>query len=367
MKLRYIGHFVGWLLLSFNILIAGLMLFCAYSPYIDPVTYPILACAGLAFPIFGVLNFAFLLFWLIFHRKYALLPIIAILCCWGQLRTYAPLHFKTSKVPDGAFKILSYNVMAYDHNKPHTAETPNGIVQYLVDCDADIICTQEGLLYKGKTNRYLSEEALNGVMAVYPYKSHIQEKQNGWNCFSRFPILSAKRIDYESESNGSVMYEIKIGNDTVLVINNHLESNKLTVNDKAVYKDLITGPEKDKVKSASKLLINKVSGAISIRAKQADAIAEVVRNSRHKYIVVCGDFNDSPISYTHRIIGENLNDAFVNSGCGLGISYNQNAFYFRIDHILTNDNLESYNCTVDNSIDDSDHYPIWCYLKMREK
>ena len=87
--------------------------------------------------------------------------------------------------------------------------------------------------------------------------------------------------------------------------------------------------------------------------------------SPHPYIIVCGDFNDTPISYTHRTIAQDLDDAFTQSGRGLGISYNQNRFYFRIDNILTSKNLRAYNCTVDRSIKESDHYPIWCYITKR--
>jgi endonuclease/exonuclease/phosphatase family metal-dependent hydrolase len=62
------------------------------------------------------------------------------------------------------------------------------------------------------------------------------------------------------------------------------------------------------------------------------------------------------------MMSEGLKDAFVESGNGLGISYNQHRMFFRIDHILLSKNLKAYNCTVDNSIDASDHYPIWCYI-----
>ena len=82
-------------------------------------------------------------------------------------------------------------------------------------------------------------------------------------------------------------------------------------------------------------------------------------------MIVCGDFNDSPISYAHRVIGKGLKDAFVESGNGFGISYNQNHFYFRIDNILLSKNLKSYRCTVDNTIKSSDHYPIWCYVAKK--
>ena len=119
-------------------------------------------------------------------------------------------------------------------------------------------------------------------------------------------------------------------------------------------------------KSGARLLIRKLAEASAIRGSQADSIAQEIASSQHPYIIVCGDFNDTPISYAHRVIGQGLNDTFTQSGRGLGISYNQNKFYFRIDNILASKNLKSYNCTVDRSIKESDHYPIWCYLKKKE-
>lgn len=71
------------------------------------------------------------------------------------------------------------------------------------------------------------------------------------------------------------------------------------------------------------MLIGKLAEASAIRAVQADSIARLVASYKGGGIIVCGDFNDSPISYTHRVVGEGLNDAFVESGNGFGISYNQ--------------------------------------------
>ncbi|MDE6347549.1 MAG: endonuclease/exonuclease/phosphatase family protein, partial [Bacteroides sp.] len=183
-------------------------------------------------------------------------------------------------------------------------------------------------------------------------------------CYSKFPILSARTLNYPSEYNGSLLYEIKIGEDTLTLINNHLESNKLTLADKEVYEEMLKSPEKEKVKSGARLLIRKLAEASAIRAPQADAIAREIAASAHPYVIVCGDFNDSPISYAHHTIARELDDAFTESGRGLGISYNQNRFYFRIDNILTSKNLKAYNCTVDRSIKDSDHYPIWCHIAL---
>ena len=197
----------------------------------------------------------------------------------------------------------------------------------------------------------------------YPYKNyHKISGANGLGCYSRFPILSAHPVKYASLNNGSIAYKIKVNGDTLLVVNNHLESNKLTEKDKEVYREMMKDPDKQKVSQGSRLLIGKLAEASAIRAVQADSIARLVASYKGGGIIVCGDFNDSPISYTHRVVGEGLNDAFVESGNGFGISYNQNHFYFRIDNILLSKNLKSYRCTVDNTIKSSDHYPIWCYV-----
>jgi hypothetical protein len=60
--MKYIGRFLGWILLGINLCMVVLLLVCAYSPYIDPVAHPVWSCAGLAFPAFLVVNLLFLVF-----------------------------------------------------------------------------------------------------------------------------------------------------------------------------------------------------------------------------------------------------------------------------------------------------------------
>ena len=199
---------------------------------------------------------------------------------------------------------------------------------------------------------------------AYPYRSIHNPEKGGSQlaCFSKFPILSARPIQYESTYNGSMQYTLKVNEDTITLINNHLESNKLTKEDKVIYEDMIKDPDAKKVKTGLRQLIKKLAEASAIRSSQADSVASIIANSQYPTIIACGDFNDASISYTHRILTQQLDDAFTQSGRGLGISYNLNKFYFRIDNILISPNLKAYNCTVDRSIKDSDHYPIWCYI-----
>lgn len=352
---------------AINAVFTALFLLTAYSPYIQPVEHPLRSCLGLAFPIFLFVNVGFLFFWLIVrHYRLALLPLAGMLLCYPQIRTYIPINFHTEQVPDGSLKILSYNVMGFDGCVKKEGKNP--ILTYLQESGADILCLQE--YSTSDSPKHLSQKDIEKALKAYPY--HRVDKlgstrSNRMAVYSKFPILAASRLKYKSSYNGSVVYELKIGKDTLTLINNHLESNKLTKEDKVVYESMLSAPERDKVKSGARLLLGKLAEASAIRAPQADAIAQAVRETAHPYIIVCGDFNDTPISYAHRVAAQELDDAFTQSGQGFGISYNQNRFYFRIDHILVSRNMKTYNCTVDKTIKDSDHYPVWCYATMQGK
>ena len=360
--MRHLGRFVVLLIAGVNLLFTGMLLCAAYSPYIQPVEHPVWSCLGLAFPVFLLVNGLFLLFWVVVRQyRYALLPLAGFLLCLSQIRTYFPLHFQSDEVPEESIKVLSYNIMGFGIQAKEDKENP--VLAYLKASGADILCLQE--YATGRTARHPSQKEVERALADYPYH-HIgvvgENKANRIACYSKLPILSARPVKYASASNGSWLYELAWGKDTLLVINNHLESNKLTHEDKEVYEDMLSDPGKEKVKSGAHLLGGKLAEASALRAPQADAIAREIGRSSHQYIVVCGDFNDSPISYAHRVIGEQQEDAFADSGCGLGISYNRNKFYFRIDHILNSPALKAWHCRVDRSIRASDHYPIVCSL-----
>lgn len=367
--MKHLGKALVYALLAVNLFFTGLLLLSAYSPWIiNPTVHPVLSCIGLVLPVFLFINLCFLFFWLFTNPKWALIPVAGFILCIGQILTYMPVNFRTKKVPENTIKVLSYNVMGFNKLKKHTKDDPNPIIEYILEKDPDIVCLQE---FQFSTDKHLLTEAgINKAFKKYPYhrKNNVSTYGNGnWvACYSKYPILSVTPISYKSTYNGSVAYEILVDGDTMTVVNNHLESNKLTKEDKDAYVDMIKDPQTEKVKNGVRHLVKKLAEASAIRAVQADTIRNVIATSRHSSVIVCGDFNDTPISYAHRVISKGLDDAFTTSGRGLGISYNQHRFYFRIDNILISKNLVAYNCTVDNSIKESDHYPIWCYIGLRK-
>lgn len=362
--MKHFGRIVSYLILAINAFFVGMLILTAYSPLFDPRIHPLASCLGLTFPIFLVINIGFLIFWIIASYRFALLPLIAFMICFPQIRSYIPMNFTTKSVPEGSIKLLSYNVMSFGNLEKKNGKNP--ILSYLADSDADIICLQE---YNSSDNKkHLGERDIKKALKAYPYYSIRPQGESDVQlaCFSKFPILSVNSIKYQSTYNGSVQYVLKVNEDTITLINNHLESNKLTKEDRGIYEDMIKEPNTQKVKSGLRQLVRKLAEASKIRASQADSVANVIADSKYPTIIACGDFNDVSISYVHRVLTQQLEDAFTQSGRGLGISYNKNKFYFRIDNILFSPNLKAYNCTVDRSIKDSDHYPIWCYLNSEK-
>ena len=281
---------------------------------------------------------------------------------WSSIWTYCPLG--TEKGPDGGevIKLLTYNTQDIAATRDYDKEQGNPVLNYLRNSDADIICLQE-FSPGGKVKQKEVDQALD----VYPY--HVRVKGEGGSrlaCYSRFPILSANTIDYKTESNASILYRLKVGSDTLVLINNHLESNKLDAHDKSMYNDMLKSPGEENLKNGGKYLFHKLAKVIAVRAPQVDSVAHAIAENRTRYMLVCGDFNDSPISYAHRVIGQGLNDVYAEAASGPGFTYNENHFYFRIDHIFASDGFRILKCQVDRSIKASDHYPVWCLLEKKQ-
>lgn len=349
------------LVLIANVVVVLLFIAAAYSGRVSPEKNIILAYLGLGFPVLCAVNICFIVYWICVQEwKFMLLGIVSFIICFGPVTTYFPVHGKTNPVPEGALKVLTYNVMAFAY-KNHTTDEPNKIVKYIADSDADIVCLQEYSV--SPSEQYLTSKKLVAALYMYPYRKVVDFPSGSTVAvFSKYPVTSSRRIKYESAFNGSAIFDIDVKGKKLTLINNHLESLKLTSEDRTKYTDFIKSLSADKFDGLKGTIQRKIGPAFRIRAKQAEVIAEEIKNAKGDYILVCGDFNDTPVSYAHRTIQGPLVDAFAESGCGMGISYNQNFFFFRIDHILHSANMTSINCTVDNSIKDSDHYPVWSYF-----
>jgi endonuclease/exonuclease/phosphatase family metal-dependent hydrolase len=165
------------------------------------------------------------------------------------------------------------------------------------------------------------------------------------------------------ERRNGVWADIKIKEDTVRVVSNHLQSTGITAVDNAYITEheyLLDTARESKIKS----IIDRFHENCVLRADQVDSIRLHLDSGAPRYRIVCGDFNDTPISYTYRRMARGLNDAF--SECGTGYSHTFRGFFeaLRIDYLLSTDNFETLSYEV---LDEewSDHLPLFVRLKKQ--
>ena len=363
---------VKYVIFATNLIALCLLFFSTKAQTIPPSQYIIFSYLGMGFPLLLILNIIYLLIWIIFLRwKYVIVSLLGMACSYNAISTYVPMHSPDKSIPDHCIKFLTYNVRGFNWLTGDGARS-NPILEYIANSGADIICMQEFAVEEKKNkDKLISLDEFDDIMADYPYRTVIRLGDTddsciyGLACYSKFPIMKVARVPIVSAFNGSAMYEIKIGRKSLTIVNNHLESNRITAEDKQLFKDLVVNKNRDKLDAVAYSIQQRLGPAFRTREQQANIIASCIEQQRNEThgMIVCGDFNDPPISYSYSTIKGNMLDSFKNTGRGMGITYHENGFLFRIDYIMHTHNIDSFNSYVDN-VDYSDHYPLYSYLQV---
>lgn len=323
---------------------------------------------GLGFGFILLLNIAYLVFWLLFSKwKYAAICLIALLICYKPVTTFFPIKINQPKAPEKSIQILTYNVQGFPKERDkNSKERP--ILDYISETDADIVCLQEYLVSKTGQSIF-SQQDVNRKLSMYPYRSVTGLESSGkyhilgLACFSKYPIEDTHEVVFESSYNGAAVYTINIEGKRYTVANVHLESNSIMAEDKKLYSDFLQNTDSVKLETVTTNIRNRLGSAYRMRAKQVNQVKDYIKTQGTQGTIICGDFNDTPISYAYNQMKKGLQDAYVSSSFGPGITYNEYLFLFRIDYIMHSDNFKAYQTKVDK-IDHSDHYPLRTWLEL---
>jgi endonuclease/exonuclease/phosphatase family metal-dependent hydrolase len=344
-------------LLFINI-IAALLLAGAYLvSYVSPeqLWYPVFL--GLTYPYMLAVNVVFIIFWVFVKWKYALLSLLIVLLGVSYHKDYIQLMSKPDYTGDDGVKLLSFNVHHFysylENNNPDF-----NVIDFIAGHEADIICLQETKLQRtGELNPIKLKGRLPGI-------NHCQLAHQGeWNgpvTFTRYPIVNMGEIRFEDSGNMVMYTDVLIDNDTIRIYNCHLQSFGIKTDEYSVIDTL--GFEDRKIREM-KLIGGKMREAYIKRARQANELTAHIDECRYP-VIVCGDFNDTPLSYTYKVVSESLIDAFVESGSGISNTYRGELPPFRIDYIFYSDFFEGFNYQR-YKVEYSDHYPISTVLKVR--
>jgi endonuclease/exonuclease/phosphatase family metal-dependent hydrolase len=122
--------------------------------------------------------------------------------------------------------------------------------------------------------------------------------------------------------------------------------------------------EQEVLSKGIRSIARKLKRAFVQRASQARVVAGEIEKSPYP-VIVCGDLNDTPSSYTYYTISNQLSDTFVTSGNGLSQTYAGALPSFRIDYIMHDKSRFSASDYSRIRSKLSDHYPVSATLKLR--
>lgn len=344
-----VGHIV-WMTLNLLAIICLLLADC--SVLIAPTSITLPAILGLGFEWLLLVNIVFSLSWLFSSRKsWSLAGLAALILSTGGILSTFSHHTAQKADYEHHLTILSYNT----HQMEKTAKSDkNDILRYIKNSGADVVFLQEYEV--NKSSKWLTaEEARIFLKKEYPYtyfdfSVFNSRRQYGLAIYSKYPLVNKQTIHYESRANGSNYCDLLVNGDTLRLFNNHLESNRFTQNDLHI-------EEEEDLKGSALRVVEKLGDAYRLRAEQVDIVSAEIAQSPYP-VIVAGDFNDCPVSYTYRKMSKGLNDSFLyGSWLQVGHTMIKHHLGVRIDYILTSKQF----AVTDYKTGDynySDHQPV---------
>ncbi|MBE6187004.1 MAG: endonuclease [Rikenellaceae bacterium] len=329
-----------------TLVVVALFLTTLFVPSLDPRQHGEVSTLGLVAPIIYAMQAALTLYWIVRWR-----PFIAVVMVFVSLlgvfqlslfyklelrRVYSEPNLKP-RYDKKALKVMSYNVRSFiDDNRERQLDS---IVKIIKAVNPDILCLQE---------MGFSDIADSLLEPLKPMPRSLSRVNLSPAIYSRYPIIKASRMDTLKNFVWAdiVIKKDKNNEDTIRVFNNHLHSTAIRRDDSNYIEnhEYLEGDSLGKVHS----MVKRLTENNRVRAEQADTLAALVAASPYP-VIVCGDFNDTPVSYTYRTVARKLNDPYRKVGRGYSHTYRGFFDMLRIDYIFYSDEFEALSYEVVDS------------------
>ncbi len=338
-----------------------LLLITQLSPLLAPDIFWPLTILAFAFPALLIINIVFVLFWLMFLKRYFLYSLLALILSYSLILDH--FQYQNSEPieeTENTISLFSFNARNLSNNNAYRGDKMirNQIVEFVADQSAEIICFQEFQTYPTKGVRaeldYKNRLALAN-MHITPYlKENTHEFLDLIVLYTKYPILNSYDFYLDGKAYGFYV-DLKIEKDTIRLFNLHLESNHFNRSDYHIFTKNETKIDTEK-RNRIVRLIQKLKKYSIKRSFQARTIKKEIDNSPYPVVVV-GDFNDTPASFAFQHISNKMRDAFREKGNGYSNTFNGDLPPMRIDYVLFAENFKVVDYQVLKP-DLSDHYPI---------
>lgn len=353
----FIGRLIVFVLavLAFIGLIS--MGLCVLGSYINPSQFAWLAFFGVAFWVIFFFNFVlFVLLLLLWSRKVWIAVFALLLAVPGVYKSLS-----TGKSQNGGdLRVMSYNVYKFidpnDEDKS-SLEVAANVAKMVKENNPDVLCIQEFAVFMPKTQRKACIAGFGEMMGM-PYHFYNTKSHFGNNViFSKYPLAAINEdIPFAKENLYGTVARVDAGQKGCFyVLCCHLISFLLTNDELAALSE--PGNNKEQVGEYRRSIISKLKTAYEKRSVQVgEMLSDVPHDGRP--IIMCGDFNDTPMSYTyHQIAKAGFIDGFVKAGRGIGHTYAGKLPWLRIDYVWANEQIQPMSFKR-LRFKGSDHYPV---------
>ena len=353
-----------------HIAVVFFFLLSCLVPFLDPQKWWWITFLGLGFPILLLLVIFFMIFWLIFKPRLSLISVIALLIAFKNINVFFAFHspgtFNYKKGAD-TLRIASWNVARFIEIKKNNnkgSQTRLKMMELIKQQQADILCLQE---FQTSFNpdyydniTYIKQE-LGYPFYYFSYDEDGHNQFYSTVIFSMHPIIDSGIVNYPRPSipEALIHADIKFNNDTIRVYSTHLQSLQLRKTDYENISELTKG---DSIIDNSKTIFSKLRKGSALRSIQAGVVKTLVADSPYP-VLFAGDLNDVPNSYTYFTVRNNMQDAFLKKGFGIGRTFSGLAPTLRIDYIFADKDFKiiQFNRLVK---DMSDHYMLVADVKL---
>ena len=319
---------------------------------------------GLISPIIYLIAIALSLYWII-RWRWRMFIFIAVFVAMGW--PYVSLYYKMNigkvygepRYERGNLKVVSYNVRHLTDDS-WVESTTDSILTFIKGENPDIVCFQE-FPTKG-------EEHDKVIEALSKYKSSkmLSDELDGVICFSKHRIIRTDSISGFCGTGKGVWCDVKINNDTVRIYNLHLQTTSINLDDREYINNIeFLEPADTSHFNKFKDMAQRLYENSCTRAHQVDAIRHDIKHCPYP-VIVCGDFNDVPMSYTYRTVASGLKDTFREQGNGYASTFKGFFDLLRIDYILVSKQFETLSYKV-TPLEWSDHNPVTARVILKNR
>lgn len=330
------------------------------SVLVSPEFFWLSGFVSMLIPFCLMANVFFVFLWWWRKRWYALYSLFVLIIgfpFWQASISVGGIWNENLAKNKNYLSVLSYNVREFDvyQQKDNNFTITKNAIKWLKNDTSDIKCIQD--FYNAESAKiFNTREQLAAHDSDKPYYFHVRytsanhnRGQFGIAIFSKYPFINRGEVPFRVRTdNGAIFADIVKAKDTIRIYNIHLESMSINQNELKP----IDQPE-ETFWYASKRL----KKGFSMRAQQVQTIAEHIETSPYP-VILCGDLNDLPYSFTYFKLRRSLKNSFESKGLGTGFTFNGKLFFLRIDNQFYDKKLNCLYFNTHRDISFSDHYPI---------